>query len=66
MSIAADMVSIGAELVVEIVKLIMTAVHAEDPATLRKVSDVLPAGSPLRSRVALLAAKAQAQKDLGL
>jgi hypothetical protein len=65
MSIATDLIPIGAELVVEIVKLIMSAVNAEDPATLRKVGDVLPVGHALRSRLALLEAESKAEKELG-
>ena len=60
----AELIGIGADLVVEIVRLIMAAVHAEDPAALRRVADVLPTGSPLRSRVALLEARAQADREL--
>jgi hypothetical protein len=59
-----DLIAIGADLVVEIVRLIMAAVHAEDPAALRRVADVLPDGHGLRARVALLAARAAAEREL--
>jgi hypothetical protein len=63
-SIATDLIPVGAELITSIVELVMDAIKCEDPTKLRRVSDVLPAGHPLRARVAFLEAQAAAEKAL--
>lgn len=60
-----ELVDVGVELIAALVRLIMDAVAARDPARLRRVTDVLEAGHPLRSRVAMLEARAEAERELG-
>ena len=59
-----EMVDVGAELVSALVKLIMQAIAERDPSKLRRVTDVLEPGHPLRSRIALLEAQAAAERAL--
>jgi hypothetical protein len=60
-----ELVAIGVDLLAAIARLIFDAVSARDPATLRKVSDVLPSGHSLRARAALAEARARASVELG-
>lgn len=43
-----ETVGIAAELIGEIGKVIVTALQSDDPRDLKKVTDVLPEGHPLR------------------
>ena len=52
------------DLIVAIADLVKVAIEHPDPDTLRKVTDVLPAGSTMKTRAALVIAEAQARKDL--
>lgn len=62
---ASELVTVGVELLAAVARLIMDAVAERDPSKLRRVTDVLEAGHPLRSRVAFLEAQAQAERELG-
>ena len=64
MGFATDIAGVGLELLREIGKLILDAIASKDPATLKKVGDVLPKGSPLRSRLALLVERKKAEDEL--
>ena len=59
-----ELITVGVDLLAAIARLIMDAVAARDPSTLRKVGDVLPAGHVLKSRLALIEAKAAAEAEL--
>ena len=59
-----ELVTVGVELLAAVARLIMDAVSERDPSKLRRVTDVLEAGHPLRSRIALLEAKAAAERAL--
>lgn len=48
-----------------IMRVVLDAIAAHDIETLRRVTDVLPAGHPLRSRLALIAGEERARKELG-
>lgn len=62
---AAEIVSIGAQLLAVVARIVIDAIEARDVSALRRVGDVLPAGHALRSRLALLAEEERARRDLG-
>lgn len=47
-----------------ITRLVIDALQADDIQTIRKVSDVLPDGHPLRARLALIAGEEKARREL--
>ena len=59
-----ELVTVGVELLAAVARLVMDAIDQRDPSKLRKVTDVLEAGHPLRSRIALLEAQAAADRAL--
>ncbi|MFA5153223.1 MAG: hypothetical protein WC554_11730 [Clostridia bacterium] len=61
---ASELVTVGVELLAAVARLIMDAVSERDPSKLRRVTDVLEPGHPLRSRIALLEAQAAAERAL--
>jgi hypothetical protein len=62
--VTSELVTVGVELLAAVARLVMDAIDQRDPSKLRKVTDVLEAGHPLRSRIALLEAKAAADRAL--
>lgn len=64
MTLATDIASIGIDLLAEVGRLILGAITDEDPATLRRVADVLPADHGLRSRAAMAEARSAAERAL--
>ena len=52
------------ELGASITRLVIDALQADDIQALRKVSDVLPDGHPLRARLALVAGEEKARREL--
>ncbi len=63
-ALATDIAAIGIDLLAEVGRLILGAIDAKDSATLRRVADVLPADHGLRSRAALVEARAAAERAL--
>jgi hypothetical protein len=49
--IAASAVVVAVEVAAEIAKLVIEAIANDDPATLKKVQDILPRGHKLRSEI---------------
>jgi predicted translin family RNA/ssDNA-binding protein len=49
--IASSAVTVGIELAGEVAKLAIEAIMNDDPKTLKKVTDILPAGHKLRSEI---------------
>ena len=62
---AAEIVSIGAQLLAVVARIVIDAIEARDVSTLRRVGDVLPAGHALRSRLALADEEEKARRELG-
>jgi hypothetical protein len=58
-----ELVGLGGGLLAKVIELIIEAIEQKDPAKMRKVGDIIPAG-PLQARLAFIAARMETEKEI--